>query len=216
MGNLTAGDTRGEMTELARSEDAPKRLRMSPNDRRRLILDATAHVVTTIGVSAVSMELIAREAKVSKALVYAYFDNRANLLAQLLLREFPAFQGDAVVVGPNENFETIVRRTTVDFIDRYVTKGVLIQRLLAEPLVAENVADAQLRGRDATAHYFGELMTQSFGVPAEHATLAADMLMGVTGAAARMHLRTGADHDLIIELTVRILLGAAKALSPKT
>ena len=214
MGNLSAGDKRADMNQLNRSEVAPRRLRMSPSERRRLILDATAQVVTTIGVSAVSMELIAREANVSKALVYAYFDNRANLLAQLLLREFPAFQGDAVIAGPDEDFETIVRRTTVDFIDRFVAKGMLIQRLLAEPQVAESVADAQLRGRDATAHYFGELMTQSFGVPAEQATLAADMLMGVTGAAARMHLRTGADHDLIIELTVRMLLGAAKALRP--
>ena len=214
MGNLSAGDKRADMNQLNRSEVPPRRLRMSPSERRRLILDATAQVVTTIGVSAVSMELIAREANVSKALVYAYFDNRANLLAQLLLREFPAFQGDAVIAGPDEDFETIVRRTTVDFIDRFVAKGMLIQRLLAEPQVAESVADAQLRGRDATAHYFGELMTQSFGVPAEQATLAADMLMGVTGAAARMHLRTGADHDLIIELTVRMLLGAAKALRP--
>ena len=109
MGNLSAGDKRADMNQLNRSEVPPRRLRMSPSERRRLILDATAQVVTTIGVSAVSMELIAREANVSKALVYAYFDNRANLLAQLLLREFPAFQGDAVVAGPDEDFETIVR-----------------------------------------------------------------------------------------------------------
>ena len=185
---------------------------MSPSERRDWILDATADVVTVEGVSAVSMERIAREADVSKALVYAYFDNRANLLAKLLLREFPAFQGEAVVAGVDENMETIIRRTTVDFIDRYVAKGVLIQRLLSEPAVAESVAEVQLRGRDATASYFGRLMTEQFGVPAEKASLAADLLMGVTGAAARMRLRTGTDRDGIVDLTVTMLLAAVREL----
>ena len=200
------------MNQAARSETMPRRLRMSPAERRDLILDATADVVTVEGVSAVSMERIAREADVSKALVYAYFDNRANLLAKLLLREFPAFQGEAVVAGVDENIEAIIRRTTVDFIDRYVAKGVLIQRLLSEPAVAESVAEVQLRGRDATASYFGRLMTEQFGVPAEKAALAADLLMGVTGAAARMRLRTGTDRDGIVDLTVTMLLAAVREL----
>ena len=200
------------MNQAARSETMPRRLRMSPSERRDLILDATADVVTVEGVSAVSMERIAREADVSKALVYAYFDNRANLLAKLLLREFPAFQGEAVVAGVDENIETIIRRTTVDFIDRYVAKGVLIQRLLSEPAVAESVAEVQLRGRDATASYFGQLMTEQFNVPAEKASLAADLLMGVTGAAARMRLRNGTDRDGIVDLTVTMLLAAVRDL----
>lgn len=200
------------MNQAARSETMPRRLRMSPSERRDLILDATADVVTVEGVSAVSMERIAREADVSKALVYAYFDNRANLLAKLLLREFPAFQGEAVVAGVDEKIETIIRRTTVDFIDRYVAKGVLIQRLLSEPAVAESVAEVQLRGRDATASYFGQLMTEQFGVPAEKASLAADLLMGVTGAAARMRLRNGTDRDGIVDLTVTMLLAAVREL----
>ena len=200
------------MNQAARSEILPRRLRMSPAERRDLILDATADVVTVEGVSAVSMERIAREADVSKALVYAYFDNRANLLAKLLLREFPAFQGEAVVAGVDENIEAIIRRTTVDFIDRYVAKGVLIQRLLSEPAVAESVAEVQLRGRDATASYFGQLMTEQFNVPAEKASLAADLLMGVTGAAARMRLRTGTDRDGIVDLTVTMLLAAVREL----
>ena len=200
------------MNQAARSETMPRRLRMSPAERRDLILDATADVVTVEGVSAVSMERIAREADVSKALVYAYFDNRANLLAKLLLREFPAFQGEAVVAGADENIEAIIRRTTVDFIDRYVAKGVLIQRLLSEPAVAESVAEVQLRGRDATASYFGHLMTEQFDVPSEKAALAADLLMGVTGAAARMRLRNGTDRDGIVDLTVTMLLAAVREL----
>ena len=67
-----------------------KRRRLSPEVRQNLILDVAADIVVADGVSAVSMELVGREAGVSKALVYSYFPNRIDLLGALLRREYQA------------------------------------------------------------------------------------------------------------------------------
>jgi TetR/AcrR family transcriptional regulator, fatty acid biosynthesis regulator len=197
---------------LATSPIETIRRRMSPQDRAQLILDATARVIVEEGVSAVSMERVGREAGVSKPLVYAYFDNRANLLAQLLIREFPAFQPVDNSVDEDESVEALVRRTTLEFIDRYIAKGVLIQRLLHEPQVAENVADLQKENRKATATYFGNKMSAAFGVPFAVGPVAADILMGITGAAARMLQQDASDHDHIVDITVKMIIGASRAL----
>jgi TetR/AcrR family transcriptional regulator, fatty acid biosynthesis regulator len=197
-------------TTIALAE--PIRRRMSPDDRRHLILDATARVIVEEGVSAVSMERIGREAAVSKPLVYAYFENRANLLAQLLIREFPAFQPNETINDNGEDVEVLVRRTTLEFIDRYIAKGVLIQRLLHEPQVAENVSDLQKENRKATATYFGNKMSAAFGVPVSVGPVAADILMGITGAAARMLQQDASDHDHVVDMTVKMIIGAVRAL----
>lgn len=191
------------------------RRRLSPDDRRNEILNATARIVVAEGVSAVSMERVAREAVASKPLVYAYFDNRQTLLTTLLLREFPAFQGNPVTEAPDAPFEDIVRQTTIDFIDRYVANGLLIQRLLAEPSVAEETLQQQKIGRDQTARYFADLMHRHFGVPVSTGRNAAELLMGITSNAARMLMHGEIEHDALIDLTVTMLVSAAKGLGDK-
>ena len=64
-----------------------RRQRFSPEKRRSLILDFTAEIVAREGVAQLSMELIGKEAGVSKSLVYNYFDNLTELLRELLERE---------------------------------------------------------------------------------------------------------------------------------
>ncbi|MEM8695446.1 MAG: TetR/AcrR family transcriptional regulator [Pseudomonadota bacterium] len=200
-----------EAVQAPKSEPR-KRRRMAPDDRRAQILDAAARIIVEDGVSAAIMERVAREAGVSKPLVYAYFDNRANLLSTLLLREYPAFQGTPVEPRPGDDFESIIRRTTVDFIDRYVANGVLIERLLNEPAVAEDVLRRQAEGRKQVAEFFGGLMHSEFGSPLKESERAVVLLMGVTLSAARMLVRDDSKHDDVVDLTVKIIVGAAEKL----
>jgi TetR/AcrR family transcriptional regulator, fatty acid biosynthesis regulator len=186
----------------------PARRRLSRDARRGLILDAAGRIVKEEGVSAVSMEGLAREADVSKALVYAYFENRTALLGQLLIREYPAFRGEPTNVPPDLDFESMIRLTTTDFIDRYAANGLMIERLLHEPTVAEAVEGAHRKGREETARYFGEAMHRAYAVPLDTCVTLADLLMGITGAAARMLTRQGADRETVIDLAVKSILGA--------
>src|SRR3954467_8434261 len=69
---------------------APVRQRMRGDDRRHQLLDAAAQIIVDHGASAMSMERLASEAGVSKALPYKHFDNSEAVLAALYRRETAA------------------------------------------------------------------------------------------------------------------------------
>lgn len=199
-----------QRTAPARS---PRR-RLSPEVRRDLLLDAAAGIVTAEGVSAVTMERVGLDAGVSKALAYSYFGNRTSLLAALLLREYPAFTSTPAD-EPEASLEDVVRATTVDYLFHVAEKGELLQRLLAEPAVVDAVADHHRLGRQDTAQFFGALMTRDFGIGPDLACCAADMLMGVTGAAGRILNRNGpaGDRTELSGLVTQIIMAAVRELA---
>jgi TetR/AcrR family transcriptional regulator, fatty acid biosynthesis regulator len=200
-------------TVLEKKPDAVIGRRLSPEARRTHILDVAARLVVHEGVSAVSMERLGREAGISKALCYAYFENRTELLSQLLVREYPAFQGGTVDLEPGEDFEALIRRTTTYFIDRFVANGVLIQRLMNEPSVAEAVAELHHDGRAATVTFFGAESSREFGVSPERAQTMANLMMGITRSAALMLLAGEAPHDELINMVVTMIIGASREVA---
>lgn len=72
------------MTESTRRPYTP---RMTPRDRRRQLLDAALRVIIRDGYGAVSIETIAREADVSRPVIYGIFDGLGDLLGALLDRQ---------------------------------------------------------------------------------------------------------------------------------
>jgi TetR/AcrR family transcriptional regulator, fatty acid biosynthesis regulator len=203
------------MTQLVLDKKAENGLgrRLSPEARRAHILDVAARLIVEEGVSAVSMERLGRDAGISKALCYAYFENRTELLSQLLVREYPAFRGGPMECEPGETFEALIRRTTTYFIDRYVANGILIQRLMNEPSVAEAVAEIHHDGRAATATFFGAESSRAYGVSPARAPVMANLMMGITRSAALMLLANEASHDELINMVVTMIIGAAREIA---
>lgn len=69
---------------------APRRpyaARMAPRERRRQLLDAALAIIIRDGYAAVSIETIAREADVSRPVIYSVFDGLGDLLGALLDRQ---------------------------------------------------------------------------------------------------------------------------------
>jgi AcrR family transcriptional regulator len=60
---------------------------MQPVDRRRQLLDAALAIIIRDGYAAVSIEAIAREADVSRPVIYGAFDGLGELLGALLDRQ---------------------------------------------------------------------------------------------------------------------------------
>jgi AcrR family transcriptional regulator len=60
---------------------------MPPAERREQLLDAAMHLIATDGYSGVTIEAIAREAGVTRPVVYGVFANLAELLGTLLERQ---------------------------------------------------------------------------------------------------------------------------------
>jgi AcrR family transcriptional regulator len=193
---------------------APVRRRLNPAVRRDLILDEAARVVLADGLSAVSMEAIGRAAGVSKALVYTYFPSKAALLAELLVREYRAFQvGARAAAAGADGFESLVRLTTRAWLDHVVARGALIQRLLAEPAAAQALQAAEGEGREATVAFFGHEIARAFAIPRPTAMTVADLLMGMTGAAGDHLARTGGDPAAVEAMVVEMIMAALQQVA---
>ncbi|MEX1177820.1 MAG: TetR family transcriptional regulator [Nitriliruptor sp.] len=64
---------------------------MSTEDTRRRILDAALTIMSRYGLARLSLEDVAREAKVSRQTVYRYVGSREGLITATILREEEAF-----------------------------------------------------------------------------------------------------------------------------
>lgn len=67
--------------------------RLEEKERRRLeILDAAEAVAAVVGVEALTMDLVARKARLSRALLYVYFHDKSALLLGVCNRALAALQ----------------------------------------------------------------------------------------------------------------------------
>ncbi len=182
------------------------RRRLTPEIRRENILDVAARIVLEEGVSAVSMERLGREAGVSKALVYAYFDSQTDVLSALLMREHRHFQAKGrKLLAQSEGFAAGVRATTAAWLDHVAERGGLIERLTNEPDIARIMESVDATERPMTSAIFGDGIAREYRIDRTRATTIADLLMGLTGAAGAQIHRTGADRTATLELTLTMI-----------
>jgi AcrR family transcriptional regulator len=103
----------------------PYTARMTPEARRRQLLDAALRIIIRDGYGAVSIETIAREVDVSRPVIYSVFDGLGELLGALLDRQerralkqlgaaLPALPGDQ---DPDEFVVGVVRAMVEAVID---------------------------------------------------------------------------------------------------
>jgi AcrR family transcriptional regulator len=79
---------------------ATKPARMSARERREQLLDVTKAIVADDGFHAVSIEAVAREAGISRPIVYEHFGDLARLLEALIDRESARALGQLEEVLP--------------------------------------------------------------------------------------------------------------------
>jgi len=78
---------------------------MPREERREQLLDAALHLIATEGWSGVSVEAVAREAKIAKSVVYEAFGNRDGMFAALLEREQERAITSVAAVIPTPPFD---------------------------------------------------------------------------------------------------------------
>lgn len=166
--------------------------RLPPAERREQLLDAARAVVGRDGVSALTMQAVAKQAGVAKPVLYAVFPAAPELLGALLRREhargmrqvLAALPADLRESDPDEEYEAAV----MAFLDA-VRDDPVCWRLILQP------ADG------APADYRGLLADAREGVVARCVQLLE------TGIAMR-----GGPRDLDVELVGRVLLGFIESL----
>jgi AcrR family transcriptional regulator len=172
-----------------------RRTRLSPEHRRRQLLDIAAAVIADEGTQAMTMERVAESAGVSKALVYRYFANRSALLLELYERESDT-QPLANRIRGARTFEDRLRAITAfDAVER---SGLLFHRLVGEKSIEEDVESFRRQTRASVLRFWvTQLRTE--GLDREQATAFATMFQAAVEAAGGLVARREVTRDVAEE-----------------
>ncbi|TQV84023.1 TetR/AcrR family transcriptional regulator [Exilibacterium tricleocarpae] len=191
------------------------RTRLSPEARKSMILDHAAEIIAAEGVSALSMERLGRAADISKSLVYAYYPSMQELLQSLLRREYKHLRELQTAAAESaETFEQLVRRITHTYLTYIEKRGLILDRLAAEPSVADH-GDPTEYGRETAVKYVAQILSDNFSIDLELAMPAVDISFGMPAAAGHYLTRHDVSRQTIEDITVAMIIGSIEGLRQK-
>jgi TetR/AcrR family transcriptional regulator, fatty acid biosynthesis regulator len=180
---------------------------LAPEERRSLILDHTADIIAREGVATLSIEQIGKEAGISKSLVYAYFPNLTALLRELYQREMKQLRRRQADAAENvESIEQLVRSVTHAYLSYIDERGLIIERLQAEPSVSEH-HDPTDFNRDVAVDYLTDVVLRFYKLPRAIARAATDISFGLPASAGSYLHRHDIDLNTLEDLTVAMIVG---------
>jgi TetR/AcrR family transcriptional regulator, fatty acid biosynthesis regulator len=183
------------------------RRRLTPEARRSSILDCAANIIARDGMAMLSIEQIGKEAAISKSLVYAYFPNLTALLRELYLREMKRLRRrQAEAAEKVESFEQLIRSVTHAYLSYIDERGLIIERLQAEPSVSEN-HDPTDFNREIAVDYLTDVVLRFYKLPRAIARAATDISFGLPASAGSYLHRHDLDLQTLEDLTVAMVLG---------
>jgi AcrR family transcriptional regulator len=180
---------------MAATQDSkPARRRLSAPDRRAAILDAALQVFSGRGYHAASIDEIAHEAGISKALIYEHFPSKKDLHASLLQRHVQEiFEALARAAAGPEPGEVRLRNGVDAFLEWVETHPRAFRLLFRDNFEADVAELLQGLQQQATAAIAGLMATEPIGpAPADE---------------------TQAERKLAVDLFATQLSGAVQSLA---
>jgi AcrR family transcriptional regulator len=170
--------------------------RLPPEERREQLLDATLSLIAEKGYESVSMEGIAREAGVTKPVVYDLFGSLADLLEALLEREEERALLQLAELLPQPDEDADPAKILVDGLDaflRAVETRPDAWRLSLMPVDAQPgiVREYVERDRTAIAKQLASIVRWGVGeleVPISDVEMLVETIIVLAEEAARKHL----------------------------
>ncbi len=183
------------------------RRRYGPKVRREMILDKTAEIIASEGLSNLSMEKIGQHAGVSRSLVYNYFDSQAELLKELLRRELKTLRMRQFAAAEGaKTFEDLVRSVTHEYLSYIDKRGLIIEQLQSDPGISGG-NDPTDFDRETSVQYLAPLAAKQFGLPLPLARAAVDISFGLPASAGAYLLKRELDLQTVEDITVSMILG---------
>ncbi len=180
-----------------------------------MILDHAADVIAAEGVSALTMDRLAREADISKSLVYAYYPSIQDLLQSLLKREYRHLRELQTAAAESATtFEQLVRRVTNTYLTYIEERGLILDRLAAEPSVAKH-GDPTEYSRDTAVRYMAQIFSDNFDIDIDIALPAVDISFGMPAAAGHYLTRHEVGRQTLEDITVAMIIGSLEGLQQK-
>jgi len=182
-----------------------KRIRLSPDDRREQLLDATKQYIVKNGLNSLTMSSVATQANVSKPLLYKYFDTRLELLQDLLVREderrYKKVKRDLASAA---DYEQIVHAVVNHNFDER-SRGDVFQVLADQPDIAAALQSIQKKRRGNVGHYLVQAMMEEYEISKTDAQKVTSMASAASISAAEYYALYGGDRDSLVNLAVRFI-----------
>jgi hypothetical protein len=135
-----------------------------------------------------------------------------DLLRQLLQREWRRLRRlQAEAAEKAETFEGLVRALTHVYLKYIDERGMLIERLQAEPSISA-MHDPTEFSRDQAVGYLTKIVTEHYGLSPEIAEAAIDISFGLPAAAGTYLLQRKLSRDQLEDLTVTMVMGTLNEL----
>ncbi len=194
-------------TEPQLTATEPVGPRLTPDDRRRHLLDVARSIVESDGAAALTMDTLARAAGVSRALAYTYFENRSGLL-QALWNEVAALWNvepmppvDELITEtpPRQLFEDRLVANTRWYFDQIEQGGLLFYRLVSEPSLDTSVEVLRKRVQRDNVAWWARLL-ETMGIDSQRALVYSSLLNGTSEITWELIARGLADRAVIEEV----------------
>lgn len=201
---------------LTNSMSRPRAKRMSREERRQSIVDAAVNLILETGHAGCTLEQVATEAGISKALIYKYFPKRETLLTAILDREIKALSGRGLDNIPARvPVDRIIRGTVERALRYYHDHGPILRLLSTDPLIAELTRASNRSSRSNTTDYFVKRLKTEYGVPEDVALIAVTMVVNAP-IHSMAYLRNHAvDIERTIDVWTEFILGGWQALQKR-
>lgn len=156
--------------------DRTRAARLSREGRKEQILDSAKALILKDGLSGCTLEAVAIEAGISKALIYRHFSAVEELLRALLNREYHPPEGD-LAADAAEGFAERVRLGAGRLFAHCNDNRTIVRMLLNDPGVARLLGAANTPDPRHVHRAYAGHAAQTYGLPPELASLGAYLML---------------------------------------
>jgi AcrR family transcriptional regulator len=186
----------------------PRARRLDPALRRDLILESAAKLILERGMSSCTLEAVGAEAKVSKALVYRYFQSREALFGALLQREFDYIRGrDFALLPEGATLEQALRIHVPRYLEYMVERGALMRMLTQDAGVMQQAQTKSRKERREILDFWAEQIVKTHGIPKDLARVGSIMVIAAEEAAEGSIRRGGVSRERVADFWIQFVLG---------
>jgi AcrR family transcriptional regulator len=163
--------------------------------------------------TACTLENVAKQAGISKPLIYRYFPKRPDLLKALLEREHNYVRGHGLdALSMDADLEQVVSNATQRVLEYLYERGPIMRLVASDRSVAALHEDRDRDERTVLIEQFTKRCVQALGIPVDVALICAVMTVNAPLLSARILKRRNVDADRAADVWTRFAMGGWRAL----
>lgn len=188
-------------------------VRLSAEERRGQIMRAARALVIAQGYLPLALERLAGEVGVSKALVYSYFPDQADLFNAILAEDLAELEAGLEAAARLEDLEAAAEACAGVYFRHICAHGPALHVILRDQYMSRRLSRPAAARRDRIALCLARRARRAFGLPAREAVGAFTLILAVPEEAGRLVWQGELSAESGEELCARLVRAAVQGLA---